>query len=106
AVTIQVSNGKGEPVVVPRVTGLSEKDAVEALEDAGLVAAIERTPVQDPALNGVVVEQIPIGNKVVDVGATVTIRVGEHDSGNGNDNDGGGDDGGGDGPDDAGRRRR
>ncbi|MGZ8599459.1 MAG: transglycosylase domain-containing protein [Actinomycetota bacterium] len=106
AVTIQVSNGKGEPVVVPRVTGLSEKDAVEALEDAGLVAAIERTPVQDPALDGVVVEQIPIGNKVVDVGATVTIRVGEHDSGNGNDNDGGGDDGDGDGPDDAGRRRR
>jgi beta-lactam-binding protein with PASTA domain len=77
-VTIQVSNGKGEPVVVPRVTGLTEAAAVKALKAVGLVAAIRDVAVEDRKLDGVVVAQIPIGDgeKVVDVGATVTLQVG------------------------------
>ena len=77
--SIQVSNGKGEPVVVPRVTGLTEAKAVKALEELGLIAAVEYVSVDDPGLDGIVVGQIPIGdgNKLVDVGATVILQVGE-----------------------------
>jgi len=91
AVKLQVSTGKGEPVVVPRVKDLNEAKAVKVLEDAGLVAAVEYVTVDDPALGGIVVDQTPIGdgNKIVDVGATVTIQVGVFE--------GGGDEGGGDG---------
>jgi penicillin-binding protein 1A len=91
AVAIQVSNGKGEPVVVPRVTGLSKVQAVNALTEAGLVAAIEFVPVDDRALEGIVVSQIPIGDgsKTVDAGATVIIQVGQFDPGGGNGGDGG-----------------
>ena len=86
AVTLRVSDGKGEPVVIPRLTGLTEAEAVHRLERLGLVAAIERVPVDDKHLDGIVVDQIPIGDgtKVVDVGATVTIDVGAIDQGNGN----------------------
>jgi membrane peptidoglycan carboxypeptidase len=78
AVKLTISDGKGEPVVVPRVTELTQAAAVKLLEKLGLVAAIELVPVDDRALDGIVVEQIPIGdgNKLVDVGATVTIYVG------------------------------
>jgi penicillin-binding protein 1A len=98
AVTIQVSNGKGEPVVVPRVTGLSLDEAQRALKEAGLKVAVEYVPVDDPALDGIVVAQSPIGDgtKVVDVGATVSLQVGEHDGGGGGDDGGGNGDGGGD----------
>ena len=56
------------------------------LEVVGLIAAIERVPVQDKHLDGIVVDQIPIGDgsKVVDVGSTVTIYVGALEPGNGN----------------------
>ena len=99
AVTLGVSNGKGEPVVIPGVTGLTEAAAVRRLEVVGLIAAIERVPVQDKHLEGIVVDQIPIGDgsKVVDVGSTVTIYVGALEPGNGNGNgNGNGGDGGGD----------
>ena len=84
--TLGVSDGKGEAVVIPRLTGLTEAEAVHRLEKLGLVAAIERVPVDDKHLDGIVVDQIPIGDgtKVVDVGATVTIYVGAFDQGNGN----------------------
>jgi penicillin-binding protein 1A len=93
AVTIQVSNGKGEPVVVPRVTGLTEAKAVKELEKLGLLAAVEYVAVEDAALDGIVVSQIPIGdgNKIVDAGATVILQVGAvGDAGEGG---GGGDEG-------------
>jgi hypothetical protein len=90
--------------VIPRVTGLTEGEAVRELERLGLVAAVERVPVDDRAQDGIVVAQIPIGDgtKMVDAGATVTIQVGDFtgdDDGGGDDgggDDGGGDDGGGD----------
>ncbi len=99
AVTIQVSDGKGEPVTVPRVVGLGKVAAVKALEALGLVADVRFTEVDDPALVGTVVSQTPIGNKQVDVGATVTIVVGTPAPDGGDD---GGDDGGGDGGDETG----
>jgi hypothetical protein len=76
--------------VIPRLTGLTEAEAVHRLERFGLVAAIGRVPVDDKHLDGIVVDQIPIGDgtKVVDVGATVTIYVGAIDQGNGNGGDG------------------
>ena len=74
-VTIQVSDGKGEPVVVPRVVGMTEARAVKALEAAGLVAKVVYVDADKPA-QGLVVAQTPIGNKLVDHGSTVTIQVG------------------------------
>ena len=107
AVTVQVSNGKGEPVVVPRITGLTQAKAVKVLEEAGLIAAVEYVAIDDPGLDGFVVSQIPIGdgNKVVDVGATVIVQVGDLDAGNGGGDGGGGDGGGGDGLSEAPPRR-
>jgi hypothetical protein len=101
AVTIQVSDGKGEPVIVPRVTELSVRDAVRTIEELGLVAAIEYVPVDDPALDGIVLSQSPIGDgtKMVDAGATITLQVGRLGGDEGGGDDGGdddGDDGGGD----------
>ena len=89
--TLGVSDGKGEPVVIPRLTGLTEAQAVHELEKRGLVAAIEHVQVDDGHLDGIVVDQTPIGDgsKVVDVGATVTIYVGTFE-GNGNGNGGNG----------------
>jgi penicillin-binding protein 1A len=82
-VTIQVSNGKGKPVLVPRVVGMGKVAAVQALEKAGLVATVEFVDVQDPNLVDRVVSQTPIGNKEVDEGSTVTIVVGRLAQGGG-----------------------
>jgi len=92
AVTLQVSTGKGEPVIVPRVVGLGKVAAVEALTKADLVAAIEFQDVDDPTLNGRVISQVPIANKEVAEGSTVTIVVGQlaPDTGNGDNGDNGG----------------
>jgi membrane peptidoglycan carboxypeptidase len=109
AVTLRVSDGKSEPVVIPRLTGLTQAEAVHRLERLELVAAIHRVPVDDRHLDGIVVDQSPIGDgsKVVNVGSTVTIDVGAFDQGNGNgdgtgegdhgngNGNGGGDEGGG-----------
>ena len=94
AVTIQVSNGKGESVVVPRVTGLTEREAIRLLRDRGLVAEVVRVPVDDRALDGIVVRQTPVsdGNEIVDAGATVTLEVGQYSGGNGGEGDGGDED--------------
>jgi membrane peptidoglycan carboxypeptidase len=99
-VTLQVSTGKGKPVLVPRVVGFGKVAAVEALTKAGLVADVRFVEVDDPALDGRVVSQVPIGNKEVAEGATVTIFVGDlvggGGGGDGDDGDGGdGGDGGG-----------
>ena len=86
--------------MIPRLTGLTQDEAVHRLERLELAAAIHRVPVDDRHLDGIVVDQSPIGDgsKVVDVGSTVTIDVGAFDQANGNgDGTGGGDHGSGDG---------
>lgn len=76
-VTLSVSTGKGIAVTVPRVTGLTEVQAVKALKAAGLKAAVVYADVTDPAQDGLVLSQTPIGNKQATKGDTVTITVGK-----------------------------
>jgi penicillin-binding protein 1A len=90
AVTIEVSNGKVQPVVVPRVVGLTEDEAVKSLKTAGLVATVRYTDATDPSQEGLVVSQTPIGNKEFDPGTTVTITVAKSPQGNGNNGGNGG----------------
>ncbi len=95
-VTLQVSNGKGEPVRVPRVTDLPEAKAIEVLAELRLFADVVYVPVEDRRLDGIVVDQEPNGDgtKLVDPKSTVTIYVGSFESGdNGGGNDNGGNDG-------------
>jgi penicillin-binding protein 1A len=77
-VKIFLSNGKGEPVVVPRVVGLAQEEAIAAIEDAGLVAKVRYVDVADKKQDGVVLSQTPIGNKTVDADSTVVLQIGRH----------------------------
>ena len=88
AVTVQVSNGKGEPVIVPHLTGLREDDAVKKLEKLELFASITYVDVNDPHMDGIVLAQTPIGDgtKQVDAGSTVELQVGQFQDGNGDGN--------------------
>jgi penicillin-binding protein 1A len=79
AVRIQVSNGKGKPVTVPRVVGLLQEEAVAVLEQAGLVAEARLVRTTERHQLGIVQSQVPIGNKEVRAGSTVTIFVGAKD---------------------------
>ncbi|HET9722223.1 MAG TPA: PASTA domain-containing protein, partial [Actinomycetota bacterium] len=90
AVKLEVSNGKGEPVLVPRVVGLRKVTAVQALTKVGLVAVVQTTEVKDQALVDRVVSQVPHGNKEVDVGTEVTIWIGVAAPGGGGGGGGGG----------------
>ncbi|HWO71543.1 MAG TPA: transglycosylase domain-containing protein [Actinomycetota bacterium] len=76
-VRILVSTGRPPTVEVPDVVGLRGWRAVLALEEAGLVARVERTPVEDPAEQGVVLAQAPPAGERVPAGSEVTITVGE-----------------------------
>ncbi len=76
AVTIQVSKANVEPVIVPRVVGMTQSQAVDTLKGAGLLAKVVSTDAPDPSQAGLVLSQTPIGNKEVDSGTTVTITVG------------------------------
>jgi beta-lactam-binding protein with PASTA domain len=80
-VRILVSNGKGEPVVVPRVVGLTERRAVAALEHAGLAAEVRYVDVTDEKRDGIVLAQAPIGDKTVTAGSRVVIDVGRRSTG-------------------------
>ena len=93
AVHLGVSDGKGEPVIVPRVVDLTEAEALKRLTKLGLIADVQYAPVQEKARDGVVIGQIPIGDgsKLVDVGATITFVVGLFEPGGGD--GGGGEDG-------------
>jgi serine/threonine-protein kinase len=78
-VTISVSNGKAPKAPVPNVVGLSQADAVAALEAAGFQVSIEEQIVDDPHLDGIVLSQTPEGGADKRPGSTVTIIVGKHD---------------------------
>jgi penicillin-binding protein 1A len=99
AVTLGVSDGKGEAITVPRVVGMAQAQAVHLLQQRGLTVAIDHAAVQDRSRDGLVIAQFPIGNgqKVVGAGTLVTITVGtfEEAGGPGNGNDGGSGNGGG-----------
>ncbi|MGH2528875.1 MAG: transglycosylase domain-containing protein [Actinomycetota bacterium] len=89
-VKLTVSNGKrdkghedGQPVLVPNVVGLAEKDAVDALKAAGLEADEQRIEVSDPDQDGIVQIQSPAAHQQVPAGSTVTIWVGQRAQGPG-----------------------
>jgi hypothetical protein len=77
-VTIEVGDGKGHMVDVPRVVGLTEERALEEIEKAGLVAGVEHASIEEAALEGIVLDQSPNGSADLTVrpGTTVTIVVG------------------------------
>ena len=89
-VKLTVSNGKGDkgyedgqPVLVPNVVGLAEKDAVDALKAAGLEPDVQRIEVSDPNQDGIVQIQSPAAYQQVPAGSTVTIWVGQQAHGPG-----------------------
>ena len=71
-VTLSVSSG-AEPVVVPRLVGQTQGDAVQALTALGLKPLLQNVPSDRPA--GTVVGQKPPAGKEVDKGAEVTVNV-------------------------------
>jgi beta-lactam-binding protein with PASTA domain len=71
-VTLSVSSG-AKPVVVPRVVGQTQGDAVQALTALGLKPVLQNVPSDQPA--GTVVGQKPPAGKEVDKGAEVTVNV-------------------------------
>ncbi|MFP3881627.1 MAG: Stk1 family PASTA domain-containing Ser/Thr kinase [Actinomycetota bacterium] len=78
-VLLVVSRGPA-PVTVPELTGLSEAEARQALEERNLVINVSNTtqPVADPEQDGVVVDQIPEPGIEADQGDTVTVTLGEY----------------------------
>ena len=64
-------------VDVPDVTGLTEGEARDALDDAGLEVQTQTDTVSDEAQDGVVLRQSPDGGDSAREGATVTIILGE-----------------------------
>ena len=71
-VTISVSSGV-KPVVVPRVVGQTQGDAVQSLTKVGLAPVLQNVPSDKPV--GTVVGQKPPAGKEVDKGSKVTVNV-------------------------------
>jgi hypothetical protein len=79
-VKLVVSDGKGEPVVVPDVVGLAEARAVARIEDAKLHVSVHYVDVTTRKEDGVVLEQTPPGGRRVDPGSTIVLHVGRRTS--------------------------
>lgn len=77
-ISLQVSAGPGT-VRVPNVIGETPEDAAETLEADGLGALPDTCIIDDPDTQepGTIIEQTPSGGVEVEVGAEVTICVGE-----------------------------
>jgi serine/threonine-protein kinase len=73
-VTLVVSSGP-EQVTVPSVTGLSEANAVSALQSKGFTVEKADANTVDPSLDATVKSQSPQGNTKAPGGSTVTITV-------------------------------
>jgi eukaryotic-like serine/threonine-protein kinase len=90
------------PVDVPDVTGMTQADAEAALAARGLEPRISTRAVQDPAQEGLVIEQRPGGGSTTRPGGPVRIFVGRYTApptpgGTGDGSSGSGDGGGGNG---------
>lgn len=73
-VTIAVSTGPA-PVVVPDVVGLDERTARQELEAAGFEVRIVDEATSDPAEDGTVSAQTPVGGSTAPRGTVVTVTV-------------------------------
>jgi beta-lactam-binding protein with PASTA domain len=63
-------------VTVPDAVGLDQPEATQALENAGFIVDVIRVVVEDPAEEGLVIDQQPQGGTRAPRGAVVTIFVG------------------------------
>jgi eukaryotic-like serine/threonine-protein kinase len=72
-VTIFASTGA---ITVPSVTGMSRKDAVNALKKAGFVPSVTEQTTSDPSQVGFVISEFPPAGSRGQRGDTVTISVG------------------------------
>ncbi|HNA24558.1 MAG TPA: PASTA domain-containing protein, partial [Solirubrobacterales bacterium] len=72
-VTLTVSGGPGQ-TEVPDVTGLSQDDAEQELEDAGFTTSIE-TRTSSDVNSGLVIETDPAGGEMARRGSEVTVTV-------------------------------
>ena len=72
-VVLTVSSGP-ETVVVPEVIGMTEEEAIEVIQDAGLRVSISREPSNDYE-EGIVAAQDPDAGAEVEEGETVAILV-------------------------------
>jgi membrane peptidoglycan carboxypeptidase len=80
-VTIMVSNGKAPQSMVPNVVGMTQQQARNILRAEGFKVAVQVQEVNDPKLDGIVLNQSPKGGKKVPAGSTVTIVVGRFQPG-------------------------
>ncbi|MBI5230824.1 MAG: PASTA domain-containing protein [Coriobacteriales bacterium] len=77
-VTIFISTGTPQPkqVTVPDVVGQTQNEALTTLQNLGLKVTINDVTASQDSDKGKVMSQDPGANSTVDVGATVTIQVG------------------------------
>jgi serine/threonine-protein kinase len=76
-VTVQVSLGP-TTTTVPDVTSQDEATAQSQLEGAGFKVKVEDAETDDPCLNGIVVDQDPVGGTEAEPNGRVTIFVGRY----------------------------
>jgi eukaryotic-like serine/threonine-protein kinase len=81
-VRITISTGP-QSVTVPDVVGQDEDSARATLEEAGFRVEVREQEVDDPFLQGFVVDQNPAGGVRADPGSTVRIVVGRFELGRG-----------------------
>jgi serine/threonine-protein kinase len=75
--TVMLTVSAGPDLVdVPDVTGLDEESARLELETAGFQVRVASEPTTDPAQDGVVIRQTPLGGSNAGEGAVVTLVVG------------------------------
>jgi penicillin-binding protein 1A len=76
AVTIEVSNGKVPSGKVPNVIGMTQQQATKVLKQAGFTVQVSLLPVNNVALDGIVLGQDPAGGTKTKQGTVVQIVVG------------------------------
>jgi serine/threonine-protein kinase len=74
-VTLTVAKEPSE-VEVPDVTGQTDTEAINGLQDAGFKISVEREDVETPDEDGIVLQQDPEGAEKAKPGSVVTIVVG------------------------------
>jgi beta-lactam-binding protein with PASTA domain/tRNA A-37 threonylcarbamoyl transferase component Bud32 len=75
-VTLSVSKGP-QTSTVPDVTSQDEQSARDTLQAAGFKVKVQHQDVNDPSLEGIVLDQTPTGDTQAPPNSTVTITVGK-----------------------------
>ena len=78
--TVTVSLGELRQIPVPDLSGMTEEEARDELEELGLVISIDpdRIPVDDPSLDSRVVDQDPDRATEVNPGSTIVVVLGTY----------------------------